>query len=98
MDGNSSHPENGPEERPEPLVFVPLPKFRGRRNGYLVGNEVYLSPELYARLMDPSLRHETLSRLTILDVEAYFSQATAARMKADIAAQRLKMEEERKSG
>jgi hypothetical protein len=97
MDGTADHLENGPEESSRPLTFVPWPKFRGRRNGYLVGNEVYLSPELYARLTDPHLRHETLSRLTILDVEVYFSQATAARMKADIAAQRLQMEEKRKN-
>lgn len=97
MDGTADHPENGQEESPRRLTFVPLPKFRGRRNGYLVGSEVYLSPELYARLMDPYLRYETLSRLAILDVDSYFSQATAARLKADIAAQRLQTEEERKS-
>ncbi len=71
---------------PHSVQFVPLPKFRGRRYGYLLHNKVYVSPELHAYLTDPRHRHEALARLPILDVEAYFSEAAAQRMKADIAA------------
>ena len=73
---------------PEPLSvqFVPLPKFRGRRYGYLLHNKVYVCPVLHAYLTDPQHRHQALARLPILDVEAYFSEAAAQRMKADIAA------------
>ncbi len=71
---------------PHSVQFVPLAKFRGRRYGYLLHNKVYVSPELYACLTDPQHRHQALARLPILDVEAYFSEAAAGRMKADIAA------------
>ncbi len=71
---------------PHSVQFVPLAKFRGRRYGYLLHNKVYVSPELYAYLTDPQHRHQALARLPILDVEAYFSEAAAGRMKADIAA------------
>ncbi len=77
-----------PPSDPEPhsVQFVPLPKFRGRRYGYLLHNKVYVSPEMHAYLTDPRHRHAALARLPILDVEAYFSEAAAQRMKADIAA------------
>jgi hypothetical protein len=74
------------DPEPHSVQFVPLPKFRGRRYGYLLHNKVYVSPELHAHLTDPRHRHEALARLPILDVEAYFSEAAAQRMKADIAA------------
>ena len=71
---------------PYSVQFVPLPKFRGRRYGYLLNNKVYVCPVLHAYLTDPRYRHEALARLPILDVEAYFSEAASLRMKADIAA------------
>jgi hypothetical protein len=71
---------------PHSVQFVPLPKFRGRRYGYLLHNKVYVCPVLHAYLTDPQHRHQALARLPILDVEAYFSEAAAQRMKADIAA------------
>lgn len=91
MSGLTDDRENEPEKEPGSLSFVPLSKFRGRRNGYLLGNEVYVCPVLYDKLTDPQRRHEILARLTILDVNAYFSEAAAARMKADIAAHLIKM-------
>lgn len=71
---------------PHSVQFVPLPKFRGRRYGYLLHNKVYVCPVLHAYLTDPQHRHAALARLPILDVEAYFSEAASQRMKADIAA------------
>lgn len=71
---------------PHSVQFVPLPKFRGRRYGYLLHNKVYVCPVLHAYLTDPQHRHQALARLPILDVEAYFSEAASRRMKADIAA------------
>jgi hypothetical protein len=74
------------DHQPHSVQFVPLPKFRGRRYGYLLHNKVYVCPVLHAHLTDPQHRHAALARLPILDVEAYFSEAAAQRMKADIAA------------
>jgi hypothetical protein len=71
---------------PHSVEFVPLPKFRGRRYGYLLHNKVYVCPVLHTYLADPQHRHQALARLPILDVEAYFSEAASRRMKADIAA------------
>jgi hypothetical protein len=74
------------DQQPHSVQFVPLPKFRGRRYGYLLHNKVYVCPVLHAYLTDPQHRHQALARLPILDVEAYFSEAASQRMKADIAA------------
>ncbi len=71
------------------VAFVPFPKFKGRRNGYFLENKVYLCPVLHAYLLDPQTHHQALAGLTIIDVKAYFSPATAQRMKAEIEAHLL---------